>query len=203
MRTPRCEQCDQHLGARHAANARYCSGRCRTAACRARKRTTADPVPVDLTRRRQWVRHTANKVPLVAAPAGHRPRTASSTDPATWRSHQEAAESTVGVGRGFVLAEGDGIVCIDLDHAINNGTLLPWAREVIDQLPPTYIEISPSGTGLHVWGHGTVGRGRRIRRGDRCIELYDRERYITVTGRPWAGAPSTLGDLTETLSNLA
>ena len=38
--------------------------------------------------------------------------------------------SKAGVGVGYVLAEGDGIVCIDLDHCLDDGKLAPWARTI-------------------------------------------------------------------------
>jgi primase-polymerase (primpol)-like protein len=104
---------------------------------------------------------------------------------------------------GFVLTAEDRIVCIDLDHALVDGELLPWARRIVDGLPATYIEVSPSGTGLHIWGFGSVGRGRRMRDGEASVEVYDRGRYITVTRRPFEDAPSKLADLSEVIANLA
>lgn len=199
MTTRRCEHCRTPLGARHAHNARYCSGRCRTAACRKRQQV-ADPVPAELRRRRQWVRHTDRKVPL--AVTGGRVTAASSTAPDTWASYRTALRSSAGAGLGFVLTAEDGLVCIDLDHALVEGELLPWAREIVDRVPRTYVEVSPSGQGVHVWGYGEVGRGRRIRRGETAVELYDRERYICMTREPFKGAPSKLADLTRVIDDL-
>src|SRR5690242_12504819 len=109
MKTRRCEHCRDHLGARHAHNARFCSGRCRNAAYVARKRA-AETLPTGMTRRRQWVRHTDRKVPLSVA--GRKVSAASSTDPATWATHKTADRSKAGVGLGFVLTADDRIVCI-------------------------------------------------------------------------------------------
>lgn len=153
-----------------------------------------------MTRRRQWVRHTARKMPLSVI--GPKVRPASSTDPETWASYSAANRSTAGSGVGFVLSPADRLVCIDLDHALVDGELRPWARRIVGKLPPTYIEISPSGTGLHIWGFGTVGQGRRIRRGESSIEVYDRGRYITVTREPFERAPSMLADLTQVIADL-
>lgn len=199
MKTKRCEHCREHLGARHAHNARFCSGRCRTAAHRAGRRQT-DPIPSAMARRRQWVRRTDRKVPLSVV--GPKVRPASSVDPETWASYSAVSRSTAGVGVGFVLSSADRLVCIDLDHALLDGELRPWARRIVERLPETYIEVSPSGSGLHVWGFGTVGRGRRIRRGDSAIEVYDRGRYITVTCEPFENAPSKLADLTQVIADL-
>ena len=153
-----------------------------------------------MTRRRQWVRHTGRKMPLSVVGAKTRP--ASSTDPTTWASYSAVCRSTAGVGAGFVLGEADRLVCIDLDHALADGELRPWARRIVDGLPETYIEISPSGTGLHIWGFGSVGRGRRIRRGETAVEVYDRGRYVTVTREPFEGAPSKLADLSKVIAEL-
>jgi primase-polymerase (primpol)-like protein len=106
------------------------------------------------------------------------------------------------VGIGFVLSPFDRLVCIDLDHALVDGVLAPWARDIVDGLPDTYVEVSPSGDGLHIWGYGSVGRGRRIRRGSAAVEVYDRGRYITVTGRPFQGAPSRLAGLSRVIADL-
>jgi len=169
------------------------------AAHRARRRKT-DPVPAAMARRSQWVRYSDRKVPLSAR--GPKRAPASSTDPGTWSSYSAAKRSTAGVGVGFVLSSLDRLVCIDLDHALVGGVLAGWAREIVDRVPRTYIEVSPSGTGLHIWGYGTVGRGRRMRRGEACVEVYDRGRYITVTGDPFEGAPSSLADISQVIADL-
>lgn len=153
-----------------------------------------------MTRRAQWVRHTDRKVPLSVV--GPKVRPASSTDPDTWSSYSKVCRSSAGTGVGFVLSWADRLVCIDLDHAILDGELRPWARRIVERLPETYIEVSPSGTGLHIWGFGTVGQGRRIRRGESSVEVYDRGRYITVTREPFEGAPSRLADLTRVIADL-
>lgn len=107
-----------------------------------------------------------------------------------------------GVGLGYVLAEGDGVVCIDLDHCITGGEVAAWAREILDASPPTYVEVSPSGKGLHVWGLGHLDRGRVIRDGQRAVEVYSQGRYIAVTGRRFEGAPVALADLSGVIAVL-
>ncbi|MGW2708061.1 bifunctional DNA primase/polymerase [Streptomyces sp. NPDC001356] len=193
MNTRRCEHCGERLGARHAHNARYCSGRCRTAACRARR-----SIPAELTSRPRWFRRTERKVPVTVDGS-----TASSTDPATWSRYADAAASTAGVGLGFVL-DGDGIVCLDLDHCLDGDQVDPWAQRVLDAAGPTWVEVSASGDGLHVWGRGALpgGAGRRVRVGDGTVEAYDRGRYIAVTGRTWGGTPRRLGDVQHVIDSL-
>lgn len=140
----------------------------------------------------RWVRVASDKRPIQT-----NGRNASVTARGTWTTYQDAAASTVGTGPGFVLA-GDGIVCVDLDHAVSGGRVAPWARELLAMCPDTYVEVSRSGTGLHVWGYGMVGVGRRIRDGAVCVEVYGRERYIAL-GTRRRGAPLRLAPITALL----
>ncbi|MFJ5923865.1 DNA primase [Kitasatospora sp. NPDC092948] len=193
MVTRACERCGGELPLLARRDARYCSGRCRTAACRARR-----AVPAELARCDRWVRHDARKAPLT--PSG---KPAASTRPRTWSSRRAVRASQAGVGEGFVLA-GDGIACIDLDGAIDaDGRLTGWAERIVAAAGATWIEVSPSGRGLHVWGRGNVGHGRRIKLPDGGgIEVYDRGRYITVTGRRWPGSPARLGGIQHLIEEL-
>lgn len=193
-RSPVCEfeRCGQSLRASARSVARFCSTRCRVAAHRARR-----AVPAELRSRNRWVRRSADKMPLTAAG-----RAASSTDRRTWCSYSAARASKAGIGLGFVL-DGDGIVCLDFDHCIDErGRIAAWAQQVLDRLPATYVEVSPSGTGLHVFGYGQVDKGRRIRRGDLSVEVYGRGRYIAVTGQRLSDAPARLADISEVIASL-
>jgi primase-polymerase (primpol)-like protein len=124
---------------------------------------------------------------------------ASSTNPATWATYAAVRDAKAGHGVGFML--GEGIGCIDLDKCLTNGRLESWAQAIVDRCPATYIEVSPSGTGLHIFGYLTPAPGRGQRAGVR-IEVYSRDRFMTVTGRRWNGAPSTLADITELTATL-
>lgn len=127
------------------------------------------------------------KVPYCAA--GPR-RKASSTDPSTWVSFAETVEAFAELrdddtiaGIGCVLTAAGGITCIDLDRVIDeDGQLDPRAQTIVDRCD-SWTEISPSGTGLHIFVKGRVPRGLK---GDR-IEVYSDARYIAVTGHRWAG----------------
>jgi primase-polymerase (primpol)-like protein len=192
MDAPKCEHCQGSMPVLKRTDARYCSSRCRTAAHRARK-----TLPAEMTSKRRWVRRTARKMPLTTAG-----RAASSTDARTWTSYTAAKRSTVGAGLGYVLAD-DGIVCIDLDHCLDrSGRLADWARTLLNQMPATFVEVSPSGTGLHIFGRGRVGRGRRIRSGGRSIEVYGCGRYIAVTGDRFEAAPPRLADISAVVATL-
>ncbi|MGW6855785.1 DNA primase [Streptomyces xanthophaeus] len=198
MRTERlCVRCSGDMPLTARADARTCSTRCRVAAHRAARR---NPLPTELTTRDRWVRRSSTKVPLTigATPA-------SSTDPRTWSSYTDAAASTAGVGLGFVLSDVDDIVCIDLDHCLNplTGRLAPWAAAIVRDAGATYVEVSPSGDGLHIWGRADVRQGRRIRRPDgTAVEVYGTGRYIAMTGRRHGSCPSILADLSAVIATL-
>jgi primase-polymerase (primpol)-like protein len=141
------------------------------------------------------VRYSARKVPLTTTG-----RAASSTNPGTWSTYSEAAASKAGVGVGFVL-NGDGLACLDLDHCLVDGKPTPAARRFLYKLPRTYIEVSPSGEGLHVWGRAAVPTGRRVVVDGLSVEVYGTGRYMTVTGKAFATAP--LADLSAVAANIA
>jgi primase-polymerase (primpol)-like protein len=105
---------------------------------------------------------------------------ASSTNPETWSSYRDAVASTAGVGIGFVL--GDGIGCIDIDHCIIDGQVTPAAMAIVNRYPGNYIETSPSGDGLHIWGLMPEQPGTRKVENTVHVETYSRGRYITITG---------------------
>jgi putative DNA primase/helicase len=122
-------------------------------------------------------------------------------DPSTWGTFaQVTAALDHYAGIGFVLTKEDPFVGVDLDHAVDPGTgrIEPWALAIVDQLH-SYTEISPSGTGLRIFLQGTLPPGRR-RKG--LLELYDCERYLTLTGRHLAETPRTIEARQETLQRL-
>lgn len=189
MRT--CVECGAELATIARSHTKTCSPACR-------KRLSRRRLPAALTDRPRWVRHTTTKVPLDPRSGS----AASSTDPRTWTDHATARRSRHGAGLGIVL-DGDGVVCIDLDHCLDgDGTVAAWAREVLDRCPPTYIEISPSGDGLHIWGTGTVRHGRRLALDGGTAEVYGTGRYITITGRRHGTCPAMLADLSDVITHL-
>lgn len=173
-----CERCGSGIALpARGRTPRFCSTRCRVSAHRARR------IPVELTSRDRWVRHSARKVPLTVYGTA-----ASSTLPSTWASYAGAKRSRHGVGLGFVL--GDGIACLDIDHCLDErGRPNEVARRILARVPGAYVEISPSGRGLHVWGTAPEQPGRR----HEDYEVYSVGRYITVTGNVYQ--PGRLVDL--------
>jgi AAA domain len=89
---------------------------------------------------------------------------------------------------------------IDLDHCRNpaTGALEPWAQHIVNALA-SYTEVSPSGRGVHLYV-----KGRLAGKGHKCgpIELYDRERYFTVTDDSLPGTPATIEDRQTVIEGL-
>ena len=155
------------------------------------------PVPPDMAMADRWLRWqlvhrgegtSKRPVRFDGAPA-------SSTDPATWTSLPTAEQSTTGDGLGFAL--GDGFACIDLDHCYDSrGHLADWAKMLLAPVAGrTWIEISPSGQGLHIWGRCAERKGVKVR-GLMDAEAYSKGRYMTYTGHAWRNSPARLTDLT-------
>lgn len=183
-----CDYCGTSINLLRAG-ARFCSTKHRVYASR-------KPVlPTEMTSKDRWVRRNSRKTPLTLAG-----RNASSTKADTWAPYAEARRSEVGVGLGYVL--GDGVGCIDLDHCFVDGELTGWAREIVDECPDTYMEVSPSGEGLHIWGLLPEGAGRNSHKSGRNVEFYSVGRYITVTADRFESAPSKLADLSEVVASI-
>lgn len=206
MKTSPCAHCDQPFAVPNTGRPKkFCSVRCRVANHRRAKKAKGGLyVPDELAVADRWVRHK-RKRPLTVEG-----RSASVTDPETWASLEDARESQVGDGLGFVT--GEGIGCVDLDGVIDaKGVLHPSARWLLAQLPETWVEVSPSGRGLHVWGLLPEGRGRVLKFEGISVEVYSRGRYLTVTGVPFVqrdgfgecvAAPARLADLAGSLDFL-
>jgi len=122
------------------------------------------------------------------------------TDPAGWTGYAEAVAAFRERGYdgiGFVFMKDDPFCGIDLDDCLDPETdeIEPWAQEIIDELD-SYTEISPRGTGVHILIRAALPDGRNRR--DR-IEMYDHERYFTVTGRHLEDTPRTIEPRQEQL----
>src|SRR5918994_7972015 len=128
---------------------------------------------------------------------------ASSTNPKTWAPFEAAiayAEEHSMAGVGFVFSEDDPYAGIDLDKCRDSetGEIDQWARKIVDALD-SYTEVSPSGTGLHIFAKATV-RGRNTRKGP--VEMYESRRYFTLTGKHLAGTPTEIHERQDVLERL-
>lgn len=181
-----CARCLTPISPLSRGDSQFCSSRCRLAAHRS--------VPArELRDRARWIRRTKSKIPITAGGTS-----ASSTDPSTWCDFFTAQASTHGAGLGFVL-NGDGIVCVDIDHCLDGrGRPAAWAIDLLASIPSTYVEISPSGDGVHVWGFGNIPKGRR----SNGVEIYGTGRYLTVTGNRWRHSVTAFANLDSWIDSL-
>ncbi|MDP8952211.1 MAG: phage/plasmid primase, P4 family, partial [Actinomycetota bacterium] len=156
-------------------------------------------IPEELRRRPQWVNWRLERRGDDLTKIPYSPRTgerAKSTDLATWATFEE---STRGVredgysGVGFVFCSGDPYVGIDLDECRNpeTGELESWAEKIVREMD-SYTEFSPSGSGVHVIIRGQLPKGWRNRKDK--VEVYDKGRFFTITGKVREDTPRTFND---------
>jgi putative DNA primase/helicase len=159
-------------------------------------------IPVVLREASRWVAWRyierdgrATKMPVCARNGG----AASVTDPETWCDYASVSAYARARGCGIGIVMGSGIAGVDLDNCVSEtAELTPWARTIVAGLD-SYAEISPSGRGVHVLVHGTLPDKRRRRA---SIEMYDRDRYLCVTGNHLRGTPRTVEERTKALAAL-
>ena len=130
----------------------------------------------ELKKYSQWVSwkvHNNTKVPINPQTGGY----ASVNDSATWSCYDKIRNDS---HKGFVLTENDPLTCIDLDHCVGaHGQIRSQTTKILMYFQ-SYTELSPSGTGLHIWVRGQMPGA--IKRKE--FEFYTQSRYMTVTFRP-------------------
>ena len=137
-----------------------------------------DNIPQELRVLNQWVCANENsKVPMQA----NRPYPASSTNPDTWASFEDAlwaVEHGYYDYLGFVFND-NGIVGIDIDDAFT-ATMAPTVDDICKQCDGTYMEYSKSGDGLHLFVKGDIPfKGKNNLAG---VEMYKTARFFIMTG---------------------
>lgn len=153
-------------------------------------------VPACLRALPQWVgwKYVERDGKQTKCPVSARDGTpADSTDPATWATFEEALQAHENdslAGVGFVFARDGGFSGVDLDACLDpeSGAVKPWAEGIIRRLN-SYTEVSPSGCGVKVFLRASKP-GSRCRKAyhDGEIEVYDADRFFTVTGHRFDGA---------------
>jgi putative DNA primase/helicase len=128
---------------------------------------------------------------------------ASSTNPKTWAPFEAAiayAEEHSMSGVGFVFTEDDPFAGIDIDKCRDpeTGEIEPWAWKIVTAFD-SYTEVSPSGTGLHIFVKATLP-GPNNRKGP--LEMYESGRYFTLTGEHLGGTPTEIHERQDVLERL-
>jgi len=159
--------------------------------------------------RYEWYddRNVWTKVPVDPATG----EVASVTDPDTCGTFEDAVAyheraDTDSDGLGFVFDEDGSVVGLDLDDCRDpdTGELDAWAADLLADVE-TFTEVSPSGTGLHLFGLGSVPDGGN--RGDipdaeGHIEMYESGRYFTVTGARVEDTPATVEQVSDEIADV-
>jgi AAA domain len=107
---------------------------------------------------------------------------------------EEAAAASVkyGMGISLVLLERDGIVGIDIDGGVTGGVIHPEVQNWLKLFSNTYIEFSPSGTGIHILARGRIAKALGARElpnsGGAKVEMYADSRHLTFTGNRSGGS---------------
>lgn len=109
---------------------------------------------------------------------------ASTTDPTTWSTYNEA--KAVSDSIGIVFEPSVGIIGVDFDHCVENGKIKMNEIEKFIELCNTYTEFSPSKTGLHLLFQCSeplqLERNKQHLTQDIAMEIYNNGRYFTYTG---------------------
>ena len=105
----------------------------------------------------------------------------STTNPSDWMTYDEAlAKGADGVG--FVFTSDDSYFFIDIDHCLVDGQWSPLAIELCQTFAGCYVEISQSGTGLHIIGSYSSIPEHSCKNIALGLELYHTERFVALTG---------------------
>lgn len=167
-------------------------------------KTDYSAVPEEMKLQKNWVCWSLEERNGKQTKVPKNPRTggnASVTLSGTWGTFAQAETYYVEhpeniSGLGYVFTEASGIIGIDFDHVIENGHITNEEIQSLVARCGSYVEVSPSGTGLHMYVKGKwKGTSRKNNNlgGGMAIEVYPSARFFTVTG----GAYNEAGTLKE------
>jgi putative DNA primase/helicase len=163
--------------------------------------------PKELMERKQWVNWRLipdkdggkdKKMPFNPVSG----KGAASNNPATWTDYATAADAVERygfTGVGFMFSRDDEFVGVDIDHCYDpeTKTFNDTAKAIIAR-QPTYMEFSPSGTGVHLFYKGKIpGTGNKNTKTG--VEMYEHTRYFTMTGNKLDCAINTVAEDNGTL----
>lgn len=119
----------------------------------------------------------------------HTGQTCDHTDPANWCSFDEAlayVEAGHADGVGFEFTPDCGLWFLDIDGALQGGQWSPLSQNLLNLTAGAAIEVSQSGTGLHVIGSGQVPP-HGCKNTALNLELYTADRFVALTGISCSG----------------
>lgn len=109
-------------------------------------------------------------------------------DPTVWVDAETACARATATGHGvaFSFQTSDPFFFIDIDSCAVNGDWSPLAKSVMARFPGAAIEVSRSGTGLHIFGCGTAPP-HSCKNTVHGMELYTERRFVALTGNGAVG----------------
>lgn len=121
---------------------------------------------------------------------------ASHSNPADWGTYEQARAFVDGnpsmKNIGFVFSDKDPFFFLDIDKAWNGQSWSMVAQELCARLPGVAIEVSQSGTGLHLIGRGMPPANHKNKNPALKIELYTKTRFCALTGTNATGSADTV-----------
>src|SRR5262249_37739468 len=105
-----------------------------------------------------WIEHDGRKVPRAVKRPGVNCDQNLSKNHCSWETLRLAPSTLSGPGFACgTVAKDITISLVDLDRCRNphTGVIAPWAMDIIRRLD-SYAEVSPSGTGVHIFVDGSL-----------------------------------------------
>lgn len=169
-------------------------------------------IPEPLKELDQWVgwRRINKEDRTIKMPVNiHTGAAASSSDPRTWSSFEDAlayfAKHRELAGLGFVFTDSDPYAGVDLDDCLDTNGDFIWGRDVVKGLQ-SYTEISPSGHGVKLFVEASKPERAKCRKDGfgplkiGKVEVYDRGRFFAVTGERMKPFPLTIENREDDLN---
>lgn len=164
----------------------------------------------ELQQQRRWVLWKLETVKgkLTKVPYQPNGRKGMANNPATWHTYAECAavvSQFSGIGLVLGTVHGVSVWGCDIDACCDavTGKFTPASRELVIELD-SYGEYSPSGTGAHVLGLGTLpGPGiKKPFAGCKAVEVKAEGYYFTFSGRHLSKTPHELIHRQEEITKL-
>lgn len=117
------------------------------------------------------------------------------TDNSIYLTQYEAVKLAMQHGCKIGVAIEAPYFVIDIDHALVDGQWSELSRSLVSRFTGAYVEVSSSGTGLHIIGSlSTPPVDHRCKNTQLHIECYTHSRLIVLTGTQCVGSWDTLHD---------
>jgi len=194
-----------------------------------RERFDSEKIPEFMKSRDQWIvwrwdfrNNVDGEIISTKLPLQINGKRASSTDPETWSSYDEAYEAyqnnTQYAGVGYIISKDDGIVGIDFDNClqVSEDGVPTFNTDILGLIESynSYTEASPSQTGLKMLGLGEIpksvlnsgaGSGFKVNNylEDIDIEVYQHSRFFTITSRKLTVKPNELDSIQGLIESIA